>query len=193
MIYTRNKSESSQYYKSLRYLFYPLLILSLVGCAQNDYSDLRMYVSEVKAREPGSIEPLPEIKTVDPYIFQSAGLRNPFEPSKNPEEPVQVIVSNGIHPDTMRAREELESYSLDSLRMVGTVNMQSILWALIKASDGTVHRVREGHYMGRNYGKVIRVVEDKLELIEIVPDGQPGLWREKQASVALAAKGGKKS
>lgn len=184
--------ESKQWRKGLYCFSYSILTLSLLGCTQNDYSDLRMYTSEVKAREPGSIEPLPEIKTVDPYIFKSAGLRNPFIPSQNPEKPVKVIVSNGIHPDTMRAKEELESYSLDSLRMVGTVDMRSSLWALIKASDGTVHRVREGNHMGRNYGKVIRVVEDKLELMEIVPDGQPGLWREKEASVVLAAKGGRK-
>ena len=75
--------------------------------------------------------------------------------------------------------------SLDTLRMVGTLTMDKGLWALIKASDGTIHRVKKGNYMGRNYGQIIRILDDRIELMEIVPD-KPGTWREQQASLALA-------
>jgi type IV pilus assembly protein PilP len=69
--------------------------------------------------------------------------------------------------------------------MVGTVVMKSNLWGLVKASDGTIYRVQVGNHMGKNYGKIIRISPDKIELMEIVPD-KPGTWREQQTSIALA-------
>jgi type IV pilus assembly protein PilP len=68
--------------------------------------------------------------------------------------------------------------------MVGTVTMKANLWALVKASDKTIYRVQVGNYMGKNYGKIIRILTDKIELMEIVPD-KPGAWREQQNSLAL--------
>ena len=68
--------------------------------------------------------------------------------------------------------------------MVGTVAMKSNLWGLVKADDATIHRVQVGNYMGKNYGKIIRISTDKIELMEIVPD-KPGTWREQQTSLAL--------
>ena len=75
--------------------------------------------------------------------------------------------------------------------MIGTVNMKSNLWALVRSADKTVYRVREGNYMGQNYGKIIRISLDKIELMEIVPD-KPGTWREQQLSVMLADEQGGK-
>jgi type IV pilus assembly protein PilP len=62
--------------------------------------------------------------------------------------------------------------------------MKSSLWGLVKASDGTIHRVQVGNYMGKNYGKIINISTDKIDLMEIVPD-QPGTWREQQTSLML--------
>ncbi|MDD1641755.1 MAG: pilus assembly protein PilP, partial [Methylococcaceae bacterium] len=62
--------------------------------------------------------------------------------------------------------------------------MKSNLWGLVKADDGSIHRVQIGNYMGKNYGKVINISADKIELMEIVPD-KPGKWREQQTSLAL--------
>jgi type IV pilus assembly protein PilP len=56
---------------------------------------------------------------------------------------------------------------------------------LIKANDSTVYRVQVGNYMGKNYGKIIRIVSDKVEVMELISD-KPGIWREQQASLALA-------
>jgi type IV pilus assembly protein PilP len=76
--------------------------------------------------------------------------------------------------------------------MIGTIEMKSNLWGLIKSSaDGTVYRVQAGNYMGQNYGKIIHISADKIELMEIVPD-KPGTWREQQMSVTLAEEAGGK-
>jgi type IV pilus assembly protein PilP len=68
--------------------------------------------------------------------------------------------------------------------MMGTVKMKSTLWGLVRTDDGAVHRVRVGNYMGKNFGKIVRISVDKIELMEIVPD-KPGRWREKQTSLAF--------
>jgi len=159
----------------------------LTGCSNDDFSDLTRYLSEVKARPKEPIKPLPEIKVIEPFMFKPEGLRDPFKPPlEQPEqaEGIDVSAGSGIKPDTTRRKEELESFPLDGLRMVGTIDMKSNLWGLIKASDGTIYRVKVGNYMGKNYGKIIRIVSDKIELMEIVPD-KPGTWREQPASITL--------
>jgi len=168
-------------------LFPPLLLISMAGCGNDDYSDLNKYIQEVKARPKGAIEPLPEIKVVESFVFKPDGLRDPFLPMEKSNENGNGDVSggNGIRPDMERRKEELEAYSLDTLRMVGTLTNQKGVWGLVKAKDGTIHRVQVGYHMGQNYGKIIRILEDKIELMEIVPD-KPGTWREQQASLVLA-------
>lgn len=164
-----------------------VLMVLLAGCGNNDFSDLNRYLSEVKARPKEPIKPLPEIKVIEPFMFKSEGLRDPFKPLEQPEqdEGVDVSTGSGIKPDTTRRKEELETFPLDVLRMVGTVDMKSSLWGLVKANDRTIYRVKVGNYIGKNYGKIIRIVSDKIELMEIVPD-KPGTWREQPASIALA-------
>jgi type IV pilus assembly protein PilP len=158
----------------------------MTGCSNDDFSDLNQYISQVKARPKGPIQPLPEIKVIEPFVFKPEGLRDPFKPLELPEQDSGIDISktNGIKPDPSRRKEELEAFPLDGLKMVGTVVMKSSLWGLIKASDGTIHRVQVGNYMGKNHGKIIRIVTDKIELMEIIPD-KPGTWREQQTSLAL--------
>jgi type IV pilus assembly protein PilP len=159
----------------------------LSGCANEDLSDLKAFIAAEKAKPKGRIDPLPEIKVVEPFIFNPEGLRDPFAPLEQTNESLGVAAEagSGIKPDVTRPKEELEAFSLDSLRMVGTVNTKAGLWGLIKANDSTVYRVQVGNYMGKNYGKIIRIVSDKVEVMELISD-KPGIWREQQASLALA-------
>jgi type IV pilus assembly protein PilP len=168
----------------LRTLFSFLLVTGLAGCASQDMTDLRAFVEDVKQRPPGRIEPLPEIKEIETHTYSSAELRNPFAPEQSQETQSNVAQSNGLMPDFNRRKEELEGFPLDSLRMVGTLEQDEFNWGLIKTKDGTIHRVKTGNYMGTNYGKIDRVSEEKIELTEIIPDGQGG-YIERQATVAL--------
>ncbi len=177
----------SRIVRRLNFLKILLISTGLMACVDQDVSDLQNYIKKVNDRPAGKIQPLPEEKVIEPFIFNPDGLRDPFRPLEKMQDEAVVDhgSGSGIRPDTTRRKEELESYSLDSLRMVGTLNMDETLWALIKASDGTIHRVKKGNYMGRNYGEIIRILDNKIELMEIVPD-KPGTWREQQASMALA-------
>ncbi|MFU8787501.1 MAG: pilus assembly protein PilP [Methylobacter sp.] len=162
------------------------LMALLSGCSNDDFSDLNHYLKDVKARPKEAIKPLPEIKVIEPFIFKPEGLRDPFRPAEQPEQVggADVAAGSGIKPDFTRRREELESFPLDGLRMVGTIDMKAELWGLVRASSGTIYRVKVGRYMGKNHGKIIRILSDKIEIMEIVPD-KPGTWREQPISITL--------
>lgn len=167
------------------HLILPMLSVALLsGCAKQDMNDLRAFVEEVKQRPPGRIEPLPEIKEVETHSYSSSDLRNPFAPEKVQETETNIAQGSGLTPDFNRRKEELEQFPLDSLRMVGTLDKEEFVWALIRTNDGTIHTVKEGNYIGLNYGKIDRISEEKLELTEIIQDGQGG-YIERQATVAL--------
>ena len=56
--------------------------LALTGCASQDMSDLKDFIAEVKARPPGPLPPLPEMRQVEPYLYLAAGRRDPFRPQE---------------------------------------------------------------------------------------------------------------
>jgi type IV pilus assembly protein PilP len=160
-----------------------LAMLALAGCANTDMSDLERYADEVKARPPSGIEPIPEIRQAVGFVYLAKNRRDPFTPQIDQDEATESVLDTGIRPDPNRRKEELESYSLDSLRMVGTLEQDQDTWGLVQTNDGTIHRVVAGNYMGLNDGRITRISEEKIELIELVPTGSGFL--EKEAALAL--------
>jgi len=167
-----------------RLLFSLLMLAGFAGCANQEMTDLRTFVEDVKERPPGRIEPLPEIREVQTHSYSSSELRNPFAAENTQDSQLTTVQTNGLTPDFNRRKEELEGFPLDTLRMVGTLEQDNSTWGLIKTNDGTIHRVRPGNHMGMNYGKIERVSEEKIELTEIIQDGRGG-YIERQASVSL--------
>lgn len=161
------------------------LLPLLAGCVNDSISDLRQYADEVKARPAGRIPPLPEIKQVETFAYIAEGKRDPFLAEVGEEEEEQELPDNGLRPDLLRRKEELESFPLDSIRMVGTLELHGVIWGLVVSTDGTIHRVKPGNYMGQNHGQITDIQEDRIELNEIVPDGR-GRYMERQASLALS-------
>jgi type IV pilus assembly protein PilP len=162
-----------------------ILALALSGCAGGSLSDLEEYVQKVKARVPGPIEPLPEIKQVDTFVFEPGDRRDPFVADTEGSETAAAAPGNNLAPDPLRRKEELESFALDALRMVGTLEQNQTKWGLIRTKDGTLHRVRVGNYMGMNNGQITSIGDDAIQLTEVVSEG-PGDWRERQATVTLS-------
>ena len=158
--------------------------LFLSACT-NDPSDLRGYVAEVKSRSGGRLEPIPPVpepesipeisQRTDPFAsFLASELENVAKPVP-PQDP----------PWGPRNPEELERFSLDSLRMVGTLEQQNEQSALVKDPDGVIHRVNVGNFMGRNHGKVLDVSDLRIHLLEKLPDGR-GSWDERHAEMSLS-------
>lgn len=154
-------------------------VLLTAGCSRG-MSDLESYIAEVKARPGGLIEPLPEIKTYETFAYEAGDARSPFVP----DSPAAGRSDNGVRPDADRKREFLEGFPLDTLRMVGTLNMDGRLYGLVQASDRLIHRVVVGNYLGQNDGRIISITDSAIQLLEIIPDGLGG-YTERAASIGL--------
>jgi len=153
----------------------------LAGCGSST-SELQAWVQEVKARPAPPLDPLPVMKQFETFEYAAQGLRDPFSAPVPDRES-----GNGKGPDPNRRKEALEAYPLDSMSMVGTIGSGSNLVALLMAPDKVTYRVRTGNYVGQNDGRITGVYEDRIEIVELVPDGAGG-WLERQAKVALEEK-----
>jgi len=158
----------------------------LVACAGGDpMADLRTFVAEVKARPKGGLDPLPEVKPVETFIYVAAERRAPFTAPVAGQDSGESGADSGVRPDDTRRKEELEAFPLDSLSMVGTLDKDETRWGLVRNGEGLIYRVQTGNYMGQNHGQITAITDVEIKLTEIVLDGQSG-FVEREASVALS-------
>lgn len=162
-----------------------LAMLLLAACGQS-MDDLEDYAKEVKSRTSKNIEPVPQPKPYEPFVYAAADRRDPFIPLLQSRDEALAAAggAGAVRPDIDRPKEPLEEFPLDSLRMVGTITMQKRAFALIKAPDAIVHRVSVGDHLGQNFGKITGISETEISLVEIIPDGFGG-WTNRPATVAL--------
>jgi type IV pilus assembly protein PilP len=68
--------------------------------------------------------------------------------------------------------------------MVGTLEQNKLMYALVKAPDNSLFRVRNGNYLGQNFGRIVGISESAIKLKEITQDGG-GNWEEKEQVLQL--------
>lgn len=161
-----------------------LAFLSVAGCgATGDFADLQAHMDEVRARPKGSIEPLPKFQPYESFTYGAAALRSPFQP------PIKIDMANrqkgsqDVKPDDARVKQFLEGFNIEVFEMVGTLANEEAVYALVSGAGG-VHRVKVGDYLGRNHGRILAIDESKVDVVEIVPDGEGG-WLERPRSLSL--------
>lgn len=161
------------------------LVLGLAGCTRGVTStpgeapNLETFIAEVKARPAPPLDLLPVMQQFETFEYAAQALRDPFSSAFTDQSN-----GHGLRPDSARRKQTLEQFPLDSLDMVGTLGRGSSLVALVMAPDKVTYRVRPGAYMGQADGRVTAVYEDRIELVELVPDGAGG-WLERPATLAL--------
>lgn len=168
----------------MKFFYLTVAMLLLAGCAKQEMADLHEFVTEVQARPATPIEPIPQIKQAETYLYVGGNRRNPFVKSEDGTEVLVNTDTSGPRPDPNRRKEELESFPLDALRMVGTLDQNDAVWALVQSPDGTIHRVKSGNYLGQNDGKIAIIGEEKINVVELIPNGSGG-YLERQASLTL--------
>lgn len=169
----------------MRRAWVPLLLAGslLSGCSSDGLDDLREFVKHAHADRKPKIEPLPEIKPYEAFAYAAADLTNPFSPANLKPQSVQGL-AGGPRPDMNRRKEPLEDYPLDGLKMVGTLSRGKQSWGIIQTADGAVYRVQKGNYLGQNFGRITRVTDEKIDLVELI-QGALGEWVEREASLAI--------
>ena len=157
------------------------LAATLAACARGR-ADLEAKVQEILDRKGAPLEPLPIIRTFERFEYTAQDLRDPFSASIDTEA---LALAEASRPDANRPREPLESYPLDALDMVGTLGLTTDMTALVKDPDGVIHRVRVDNYMGQNFGRIIGIYEDRIELVELIQNAGGDGWVERPAAIAL--------
>ncbi|HXS26828.1 MAG TPA: pilus assembly protein PilP [Steroidobacteraceae bacterium] len=150
----------------------------LLGACSSADDDLQSFITEVKHEGGGRVEPLPEVKPYQAFIYSASNLRSPFVPSAPSGS------GSTLHPDNKRNREFLEQFPLDTLKMVGTLKFGGKTYGLIQTRDGLVNRVLPGNYLGQSDGRITEITPSKIYIREIVPDGAGG-YIERPAAIAL--------
>ena len=161
-------------------------VAGMSGCS-SEFDATKARMDAIRAKPRGRVEPPPEFTPMPTFTYAAHQLRSPFVAPATAE---QMAIPEGkkVAPDFSRPQEYLEKYSLESLRMRGTLQKPGgILYALVEDADGGVQRVKVGNYMGKNHGKIGEITQGQVSLIEIVPDGRDG-WVERPRSLIMADK-----
>lgn len=184
----RTETVSAQGAPRRTWLVLSLATIMSTGCLWvEDTTDLRQFVSTTMAKPGGKIEPLPEFKPYESFVYEGSSLRDPFQPLLPTSEADEVAgPDSGIKPDEERPKDYLESFAIDQLRMVGTITPLDMggLYALVRDNQGEIHRVTVGDHMGLDYGEVVEVNDQTVKLIEIISNGRGG-WMKRPRNLAL--------
>jgi len=159
-----------------------LLLLAMIGGCGEARKDRNIhdFVEEVKSRPQQSVEPIVRIRPLPEYQYPTEVRRDPFIAfQRNIEE-------NQAAPDQARKREQLEVFPLDALHMVGLLQQNNQLWALIEDPNEVVHQVTIGNYIGLDYGQIIEITENSVNLVEAVM--MLGSWEERVKVLKLEEK-----
>jgi len=152
-------------------------LIGLAGCSSAD-TGLQQFIRQTEQQPGGRVEPLPEVKPYETFVYDDQNLRSPFVPSR-------PAGFNAVRPDSKRPRQFLEQFSLDTLRMVGTLRIGGTAYGLVQTKDGIVHRVTVGNYMGQNDGRITAISPSRIDITEIVPDGLGG-YMKRPAALGLS-------
>lgn len=143
--------------KKSKYLVYLVLMATLVLFACDDgrhLKDLRTYINTLKksAAQKHQTNPPLNIETPAPAVYQEDNQRSPFD------EETAVAQSNATYP--------LQGYPLNMLRLKGTLVQDNEIWAFIMTPDDNLYRAKIGDTIGNQYGKIVNIFSDRLEVEE---------------------------
>jgi type IV pilus assembly protein PilP len=160
----------------------------LTACGSSSDDELRQWMAEQRAQAQPKIKPIAAPKQFKPESYTFANEADPFSKQKLTQalgKEANLAASNAalIAPELKRRKEPLEEFPLDSMTLVGSMVRNQKPVALVKVGP-LLYQVRPGDYLGQNYGRVIKIVENEVTLREIVQDAV-GEWIERPASLLL--------
>lgn len=168
-------------------------IILLAACVDQEMSDLKQHVDQIKAEKKVALLPMPAFPTENIVPYEGGASRSPFENFDKEKKDITDVNANNntnvlppgcLRPDTYRNKEPLEGFPLDSLTMVGTLQEGGNMWALIADPQKIVHKIKVNYYLGQNYGKITSILENKIDVVELYSD-EIGCFFERSAAIAM--------
>lgn len=169
---------------------------ALGACSGGDHEDLKQWMAESTKDMRGNIPKLPEVLPYSPVPYDVEAMLDPFKASKIEPESKSRHGSgkNGAFQPDFEARELrnslLEKYPIESLKMIGYMNVNKRPMAVIQVED-KVKQVKMGDYIGLDFGMVTKITDKDVELRELIQDSA-GDWSERKSSLYLQSKEGSK-
>ena len=172
-----------------RHLCLALVAGSLVLAACSDDTDeLQQWMEQQKREVKPSVEPLSAPKKFNPQPYVALGAVEPFSTQKltvalkqEARQPNSLLAT-----EINRRKEPLEASPVDSMSMVGSVTRGGRPYALLRV-DSLLYQVKQGDYLGQNYGKITKISETDVAYREIVQDAA-GEWIERNSALQLQEK-----
>jgi len=159
----------------------------LAGCG-GEQEELSQWMEQQKREVKPNVQPISPPKKFVPQPYVALGGVEPFSAQKltvalkqEAKQPNSLLAA-----EINRRKEPLEAYPLDSMRMVGSVTKTGRPYALLKV-DNLLYQVKQGDYLGQNYGKITKISETDVSLREIVQDAA-GEWIERVSTLQLQEK-----
>ena len=170
------------------HFLYGIFFLLLVGCGNEDQHDLNQWVQEQRNAVRPRVQALSEPLVFKPQPYISANGVEPFSKIKLTKVLSKESAQNSsnialLHAEQNRLKEDLESYPLDSIVMVGSLKKEGQDTALLRVNQ-LIYPVRPGNYLGQNYGRITEISEQSIKLREVVQDSN-GDWAERITKLDL--------
>jgi len=160
-------------------------VLSACGAEQ---PELTQWMEQQRREVKPNVSPLTPPKKFTPQSYTAITGVEPFSAQKltvalkqEARQPNSLLAA-----EINRRKEPLEAYPLDSMRMVGSVTKSGRPYALLRV-DNLLYQVKQGDYVGQNYGKITKISETDVSLREIVQDAA-GEWIERTSALQLQEK-----
>ena len=164
-----------------------LAVAALAACS-GEQEELAQWMDQQRREVKPNVSKIEAPKKFNPQAYLALSSVEPFSAQKlsvalkqQERQPNSLLAS-----EINRRREPLESYPLDSMTMVGSVVRTGRPYALLRV-DNLLYQVKQGDYLGQNYGKITKISETELSLREIVQDAA-GEWIERSSALQLQEK-----
>jgi type IV pilus assembly protein PilP len=164
-----------------------LVAFAVVGCG-GEQEELTQWMEQQRREAKPNVQPLSAPKKFTPQPYSALTGVEPFSNQKltvalkqEARQPNSLLAA-----EINRRKEPLEAYPLDSMSMVGSVLKGGHPYALLRV-DNLLYQVKQGDYLGQNFGKITKISETDVALREIVQDAA-GEWIERTSALQLQEK-----
>ncbi len=167
---------------SFRWPFFFLISsFLLVGCKANSDS-IPNFIGKAHENATMTVAPLPDMPIFIADDFLMSTTRVPF--LRPIPEKIADVSRNCWQPNFDREKGDLEIFPINQLVMRGVMGDSDALWALIRTPEGQLSKVRKGHYLGLNHGRVLNINPKSVVIEEILSDGM-GCWLKRAKVLEL--------
>ena len=165
------------------------LMLSTLGACSADNDELVQWMQQQHNEIKPHIAPIYPPKKFDPQAYLGVTGVEPFGAQKlvpvggnaSSSRSNAILAAAKAH-----ATQELESYPIDSMTMVGSLQQGGRTHALLMV-ENRLHDVKVGDWIGQNYGQITAISDTQITLRETVQD-PTGEWIERASTLQIQEK-----